>query len=49
MGEKPLPKKVELQHDFDRLVSKKLISVYQLLIPEGSPTMEEPVPGTTFV
>jgi len=39
MGKGPLPKKVGLQHDFDRLVSKKLICVYQLLVPEDSPTM----------
>jgi hypothetical protein len=28
---------------------KKTICVYQLLIPEGPPTMGGPVPGPTFV
>jgi len=43
MGKRYLPEKIELQHDFDRLASKKLAYVYQLLIPDNFPKQEGPV------
>jgi hypothetical protein len=49
MGKKSLPENVKLLHDFDRLASKKLIYVYQVLIPENFPTREEPVSNNTLV
>lgn len=43
MGKRSLPEKIELQHDFDRLASKKLANVYQVLIPDDFFIQDEPV------
>ena len=49
MDKKSLSKKIKFQHDFDRLASKKLAYVYQLLIPDNLPKQKEPVSNKSLV